>query len=121
MDRQPKAPPMYWCDECDPYSEGSGKPLTIVRTYTGALQYVADWCKGQAGAFRALIRSMQEAKGLSGRKTADKIVNFFHGEPSETVGPVIPSGGNDDGGTSGTPAPAVAAAPLSQSGLKGRG
>ncbi len=71
--------PYYWCDDCDPYSNGAMEGvLTLVQTYKEALAYVAFRCGGSKGTYKTLIQVMQEVKGFGGRRTTERILGFFH-------------------------------------------
>lgn len=72
--------PYYWCQSCDPYSSGAiGNVLTLVRTYQEALNYVEFVCGSKKSIYENLIQTMHNAKGLTGRRTTEKILAFFHG------------------------------------------
>jgi hypothetical protein len=74
----PPSPLLYWwCDECDPYSSGYDKLLTVGQAYREAMVYAKlhhlpkDQTKG-------LIRRLAEAKGLPKRVTEEQAEEFFN-------------------------------------------
>jgi len=68
----------FWCDDCDPYSEGAnaGK-LQVISTYGQAIEYVNLWCQGRKSDLKGLIRDMARAKGLPERVGAQQATAFF--------------------------------------------
>lgn len=76
--RPPSPDPYFWCATCSPTQRGAEGVLTI-RTYREALGYVRDFCGGRRGDFRFLVKALYKAKGLAGRKSEEKILEFFHG------------------------------------------
>lgn len=67
-----------WCDQCNPYQFGAQKGLTIISTYKEALDYVHYYCNNSNPDFKYLIKQLSELKGLTGRKTTNNILSFFH-------------------------------------------
>jgi len=68
----------FWCDQCNPYQFGAQKGLAIISTYRDALDYVHYHCGNSNPDFRFLIKQLSELKGLTGRKTSNNILSFFH-------------------------------------------
>jgi|WetSurMetagenome_2_1015567.scaffolds.fasta_scaffold39614_2 hypothetical protein len=70
--------PYFWCSDCDPYQTGAMKALTIVRNYKEALDFIHNFCGNSNPDFQFLIEKISNAKGLTGRRTNEKILSFFH-------------------------------------------
>lgn len=70
--------PMWWCHNCDPYSQGANQgKLQIFETYTAALRHVDFFCAGKKSDYRSLVKSMAKAKGLPARVGETQLQNFF--------------------------------------------
>lgn len=70
--------PYWWCDSCDPYSNGAlpGK-LQVIRTYNDALKHVTQYCQGSRADCRQLIIELARAKGLPKRVGETQAQAFF--------------------------------------------
>ena len=69
--------PMWWCDNCDPYSRGAeyGK-LQFIRRYSDALSHVELFCRGRRQDYRELVGHLAKGKGLS-RVTSAGLKKLF--------------------------------------------
>jgi hypothetical protein len=71
--------PMWWCNECDPYLHGAllGN-LQIIETYSDALNYVGNYCKGRKSDYKFLILALAQAKGLGRRVGETEVQKWFN-------------------------------------------
>ncbi len=70
--------PYYWCDDCDPYSQGAvGGKLIIVKKYQQALRFVDFYCNGSRTEKRLLIRALARAKGAPARIGKEQADSFL--------------------------------------------
>lgn len=69
---------MYWCENCDPYSEGAddGK-LSIVSTFEEAADHVQLYCQNRKGDLTTVIRNLAIAKGSPKRIGKPQASEFF--------------------------------------------
>jgi len=65
----------WWCDECNPRSEGCDGPMSVGRTYKEAMQY-AQLCLRKDHT-KGLIRNLAEGKGLPKRVGDRQAEEFF--------------------------------------------
>lgn len=73
------ADPVFWCDECNPCQLGATEEkLSRVSSYREALNHVTAQAQTREN-YRLIIRRMAEAKGLTGKRTDEKILHFFYG------------------------------------------
>ena len=68
----------FWCDSCDPYQSGANKgKLSKCKTYQEALAHIEFSCKGTRTGYKAIIRELALAKGLTQRSGEAQIAAFF--------------------------------------------
>ncbi len=68
----------FWCSDCDYYGSGANKgKLTIIKTYSNALQHIELNCGGYKSWKSTIIKSLAQAKGLPARVGDAQAVAFF--------------------------------------------
>lgn len=69
---------MFWCDDCDPYSQGARQGmLDFIQTFKQAVRFVDFFCGGRREDKRALVRRLAQAKGLPARVNAKVAEEFL--------------------------------------------
>lgn len=69
---------MFWCDHCDPHSQGAGPGrLRTIRSFSDVMNHVDFTCDGYRAWKRDMIRQMAEAKGCPKRLTQALAVSFL--------------------------------------------
>ena len=70
--------PQWWCDTCDPYSQGAAPGrLTVGNTYQAALHHVTVCNAGRRQDYKDLLKAIAEAKGLPSRVGEKQAAAFF--------------------------------------------
>jgi len=69
---------MFWCDDCDPYSQGASRgKLVIVRTYLEAVRHIDFTCQGYRAWKDMIIKELAGAKGCPARLSQKAAIAFF--------------------------------------------
>lgn len=69
--------PYFWCESCDPCKRGASRgTLTVRSTYEDALQHIQA-NTGRKQDYEYLVVELVKAKGLTGRRTAKRLEDFF--------------------------------------------
>lgn len=76
--------PMFWCATCDPEQFGA-HDLTVSSRYYDALRHIGLSSSPTRHGHRNVIRSLAEAKGLTGNMTEKKIIQFFYGPDAKPI------------------------------------
>lgn len=75
----------FWCNDCDPSQKSAPSyKLTILETYRRALLHVSMNMTTRE-SYRRIIKQLTGAKGLIGKRTDDKILNFLYGDYLESI------------------------------------
>lgn len=69
---------MFWCGDCDPYSQGARSGiLSSIENIDQVNLFIDRYCGGKREDRRVLVRKLAEAKGLPKRVGAKTAENFL--------------------------------------------
>jgi hypothetical protein len=70
--------PVWWCNDCDPYSLCAGPgQLAVLSRFVRAIDHVEMYGGGKRATFKSLIREFGTAKGLPRRVGEKQAQEFF--------------------------------------------
>jgi hypothetical protein len=78
----------FWCDECDPLSNGARR-VAIIYSLTGLLQHVDANADGNRALKRRIVRRLAAAKGLPKRVGEKEALDFFSQVPTYNDGATV--------------------------------